>query len=122
MAVRKRACLLVHLILKSDVLKERHRLFLQELFALFVLLGHKNRLRHIIRRIKIAGDYDVVHNGQVGKKPDILESTAYAELRYLIRGHTGDVLTVEDYLARAGRVDAGDIVEYCGLARAVRAD
>ena len=92
------------------------------LFPFSVLLRLEYSVRHVVCGVQIAGDNHIAEDGQVGKQADILEGPADAKLGYPMGCAAGDVCTVEDDLAAIRRINAGDVVEDGGLARAVWAN
>ena len=70
----------------------------------------------------LGADHDVLQRGHRAEQPDVLERTAEACGRALVRRHVGDVGAVEHHFAGGRLVEAGKHVQRRGLARTVRPD
>src|SRR5690606_22600135 len=70
----------------------------------------------------VAGDADVVGDGELLEEADVLEGAGQASCSDLARAQTADHLACEGDLAGGGAVDPGEDVEGGGLAGAVGTD
>ncbi len=95
--------------------------------AMLLFIGaHARQEQHLLpelgRAMAVTADQQIAEHGRVLEQLDVLEGAGDAEPRDAVGRHFGDVLVLEEDLARGRRVDARDQVEDRAFAGAVRSD